>query len=129
MSGDQELATYAASLRAAGAGAVEEVARAAAPGVEAAIKATAAAGTDPGGGTWPTRKDGSRALPNAAESVATEAAGGVIITRLTGGEVYHHRSKGKRPRRILPDSGAGIPVRVADAIKEAASRVLSRLTG
>lgn len=126
MSGDDELTAYIARLRGLN-GAIEAVAIEAAPLVEDVIKATASAGTDGEGRVWPTKKDGSRALPNAADAVSVEANGNVIISKVVGGESYHQKSKGKRRRLVLPDGGAGIPPPVVDAVKIAVSRVLARL--
>jgi hypothetical protein len=126
MSADEALGRFAARLRGLKQLA-PELAKEAAPLVEAAVKATAAAGTTVDGKTWPTKRDGGRALPNAASAVTVAANGAVVIVRLAGAYVFHHRSKGRDQRRILPDAGAGIPKVLTDAIDEAKRRVFARL--
>jgi len=123
---DAELRALIARLRSIGAGAPAAIAAEAAPGVEAAAKATAAAGTDPEGRTWSPRKDGAPALAKAASAITATARGAIIELVLTGAYVYHHLGKGAPERRILPDGGAGIPENIAAPIRDAARRVLER---
>lgn len=106
---------------------VAETAKEAAPLVEAAVRETAAVGTDPDGKAWPTKRDGGRALPNVAGEIRAMARGAVVIVTLTGAYVFHHYSKGRDQRRVLPDGGAGIPPRIADAVREAQRRVFERI--
>lgn len=123
---DAALAAFAASLRAM-SGRMADVAREAAPELERVIKTTAAAGTDPNGNPWPSKRDGGRALPNAANAISASANDNVVIVKLTGPYVYHHTSTGKDARRILPDSGAEMPDAIVNALDEARRRVFERI--
>lgn len=123
---DAALAAYAARLRNLKTLA-PAAAREAAPLVEAVIRDEAAAGVDPDGRAWAPKKDGGRALPNAAGAIRAVANGVAVIVKLTGAYVYHHYSKSAAyRRRILPDSGAGVPPRIADALKRATAEAFRR---
>lgn len=78
-----------------------QVARAAAPVVEAAIRATAAAGTDPDGKPWPSKKDGGRALPNAASAVSVKASG--LVLRVLLKAPYGFAQTRRRARKVIPE--------------------------
>jgi hypothetical protein len=121
---DAALAAYAARLRglAAMAGAA---ARNAAPRVEGVVKATATGGTDVDGRPWLPKKDGTRALANAASAISVAVRGVAIVVTLQGAYVYHQFSK-SRQRRILPDAGAGMPARIAGAVRAAATDAFQR---
>lgn len=123
---DEALAAYAARLRELKKLA-PAAAKEAAPLIEQVIKQTAAAGTDIDGNPWPPRRDGKRALPRAAEAVSAVANGVAVIVTLLGAYVYHHRSKGKDARPILPDSGAGLPSKIRAAMEEGAKRAFQRV--
>jgi len=110
-------------------GFVGEAAKEAAPLVEAELRKTAAAGVDPEGKAWPTRRDGSRALERAATAITARAVGEAVVATLVGAYVFHHYAKGADRRRILPDSGAGVPAGVAGACREGARRAFRRLMG
>jgi hypothetical protein len=103
----------------------QEVARLAAPAVEAACKKTAAAGTTPSGKPWPEKKGGGRALANAAEHVSAKAEGSSIVVTLRGkAEVVHNAGDHRNPQRqIIPRRGDGIPEHVQKAIFDLAKRV------
>jgi len=108
----------------------EDVAREAAPLVERAIKATAAAGTTPDGKPWPPKRDGGRALANAAEHIVGSADGATINVTLSGPDVWHHFGGGRNPKRqILPDAGAEIPPAIFAAIDEVCRRRFQRAIG
>lgn len=97
----------------------ERVAVRAAPLVEKALKASAAAGTDPSGAPWKAKKDGGKPLKNAASKISTVANGKSIITTLTGPDVFHHRGTKDHPRRqVIPRSNE-VPDSVAAALDEA----------
>lgn len=105
----------------------DRVAARAAPLVDAAIKATVRAGTDPLGNPWPPKKDGGRPLEHAADHIVTSAQGPVVVSVLSGVDVYHHFGSGHVPRRqILPD-GASVPPKVTAAIEKAAAEVLREI--
>lgn len=106
-----------------------EAAREAAPLVENVVKGTAAAGTTPEGKAWPAKRDGSRALPDVVSAIAASAVGTAVVVILKGGAVFHHYMKGASNRRVLPDSGAGIPRAIADAMHEGARRTFARFMG
>jgi len=97
----------------------EELARLAAPVIEAAAKKNVAAGLDPEGKPWKAKKDGSQALKNAADHVSATASGTVVELVVEGVETYHQRFKedGAHPRRqLIPDEGDPIPSYIADAL-------------
>ncbi len=123
---DEELAAYAKRLRGL-KGFAAQAAKEAAPRVERVVKATAAAGTDPEGKAWPLKRDGGRALPNAADAISVTARGAIVIVRLVGAYVYHNRAKGSALRRILPDSAASIPINIRDEIRAAMKDVFERM--
>lgn len=83
MSGDAELEAFAARLRSL-KGLDVAAAAEAAPLVDALVKGAAAAGTDLDGTPWPPKKDGSRALPNAAGAISAVANGAFVVLRLIG---------------------------------------------
>lgn len=107
-----------------------EVQRRATPLVEAAVKASAAAGTTPDGQPWAVRKDGGRALVNAAAAIAVKSYPGVLRIILTGVEVFAHFGKGARQvaRKIIPDTGT-MPKAIADAIGQATDEAFARVFG
>lgn len=109
----------------------EEIATEAAPLVEAAVRQTAAAGTDPEGHAWAPKKDGTRALVGVEDKITASASGKIIQVVLVGGAVFWNSAKGKtRPqRRVLPDGGAGMPKNVGAALTQAAQRVYVRKMG
>lgn len=108
----------------------EDVVREAAAEVLKAARATAKAGTTPDGQPWAAKKDGSRALVNAADHLSVRIAGRTISLVLTGVDVIHNFGTGwLKKRQILPDGGAGMPKNVASAIRATAGRVFSRAMG
>lgn len=127
MSADEDLAAFAAKLRRMPE-LTPAAARAAAPKVAAAIKASAAAGTDIDGKPWPPKKDGTRALPNVVGAISAVAVGALVVAKLVGPYVWHQYAKpADRQRRILPDSGAGVPARIREALAEGAREAFANL--
>lgn len=106
-----------------------DAAKEAAPDVEKLVRESAAVGTDVEGRPWPSKRDGGRALPNAAAAVTAVARGVAVILKLSGAYVFHHRSKGKDRRPILPESGAGMPPRLAAVLRAAAARAFRTAIG
>lgn len=107
----------------------EEAARLAAPLVEAELRATAAAGTDPDGHPWPQRKAGGRAMAGAASHITCVARGPVVRATLNGPDVFHHfGARGEPRRQVLTDPGA-IPAGVAKALDRAAAQAFARAVG
>ncbi|MBX3218915.1 MAG: hypothetical protein KF795_00265 [Labilithrix sp.] len=106
-----------------------DAAKEAAPDVEKLVRETAAAGTDVEGRPWPPKRDGSRALANAAGAVTAVARGVAVILKLSGAYVFHHRSKGKERRPILPEGGASMPPRLAAVLRAAAARAFRTAIG
>ncbi|NUP05524.1 MAG: hypothetical protein HOW73_05640 [Polyangiaceae bacterium] len=67
------------------------------------VKRTAAAGTSPTGVAWPEKKDGGRALANAADHLSTVVSGSTVHLVLTGPDAIHNYGTGKDPKRqVLP---------------------------
>lgn len=110
-----------------------EIAETALPEVLDEARRTAAAGTTPDGAAWPTKKDGGRALPNAAGAITATVSGlstAVLVLVLRGGSIFHHLAKGKGYRRqVLFDPANGVPERMRSAIERAAARVVGRVMG
>lgn len=105
----------------------QDAAKIAAPLVDAALKETARAGTDPLGNPWPPKKDGGAPLKNAADHITTKAVGTVVQATLQGVEVFHHYGAGVPRRQILPDPGT-IPPRVEKALRKAADQAFDKAT-
>lgn len=104
------------------------VAQRAAPMVDQAIKKTASAGQTPYGQAWKAKKDGGRALVNAASHIATSSSGNTITTTLTGPDVFHQKGlQGKPRRQVIPDTG-NVPPAVEEALVEAAKIVFKEIT-
>lgn len=107
-----------------------ECAREAAPAMAAEIKRTAAAGTSPDGAAWPEKKGGGRALAKAAGEVTARAVDDVAAVSIPFPYSLHNAGQGHAPKRqILPETGAGIPPRMAEVCSEAAQRVWARRMG
>jgi hypothetical protein len=123
--GDAALAAFAQKLRGL-RNMTEGAAQAGAPLVADVVQRTASAGVAPEGQAWPAKRDGGRALPRAASAITAAARGAAIVVTLTGAYVYHHYAKGKDRRRVLPDSGAGVPAAIAAAVREALRRTFER---
>lgn len=79
---------------------------------------------------WQTKKDGTRALPDAASAVSVKAFKKSVELRLMGGEAFHQKGSTRDhvKRRILPDNN-GLPPRMASGIAEILSRAVSRKLG
>lgn len=109
---------------------VAEVAREATPGVEAALRATAAAGTTPEGQAWAPTQKGGRAMVHAPEHIEAKAAGGAIRVTLKGPDAFHNYGAGRGhvKRQVLP-SGGELPDGVAEALSAAAGKVFDRVVG
>jgi hypothetical protein len=101
--------------------AVEQLPREAAPivaqNVEAALRATAAAGQAPDGTPWErTKKDGALALKGAAAAIAGKALGTVVLITLTGHYVFHHFGAQGKPRRQVIPQGS-MPAKLGNAVR------------
>lgn len=126
MSGLEDMA---ASLRALGR-LPERTAELAAPALETALKATAAAGQAPDGSAWAPTKKGARAMAGAAKALAVRAYGAVVRVVLSGPEVFwHYGVKGAPRRPVIPDGGGEIPSVVADVLAVASAKAFEELTG
>lgn len=123
-----ELDAMIARLKRLGTDLPAEVAREAAPAVQRELERTAGAGESPTGEAWRPKKDGGRPLVHAAQAFTTRALGPLVVTTLTGPEVFHQKGTRRTERRqIIPDSG-DVPEGVARAVTEAAGRVFERIT-
>jgi hypothetical protein len=116
----------------------EEIAKAAAPLVQKALRQTAAAGTAPDGTAWAPKKDGSRPLVSAADAVEVRVVSKTVIqARLVGTStgsqkaqaIQHYGTKKIPARPIIPRAGEDIPPAVIAAIKQASAETFVRLTG
>jgi len=109
-----------------------EIAKRAAPRLEAIAKKTAAAGTDPDGKAWkPRKKDGGRALANAAEHVHAEASGNIVTLVADGTSYWHQKAAPDASlpqRKSIPDVGDPIPVAIRAELDDVMREVLSEVT-
>lgn len=110
-----------------------EIAKRAAPRIEAIAKKTAAAGTDPSGNAWKQRKkDGTRPLEHAAERVHAEANGNIVTLVVDGPEYWHQKAApdASLPRRkVIPNVGDEIPVAIRAELDDVMREVLAELGG
>jgi hypothetical protein len=127
VSGDEELAAFAARLRSL-KGFAQAATEAAAPLVEAEVKRTASAGTATDGNPWPAKKDGGRALPSAADAVTAAANGAFVILKLLGPYVYHQRAKPDDHRRPILPTSAQLSSGIRAALAEGCRRAFERLS-
>lgn len=105
--------------------AIEAEAPRIAAAAKAEIDASIAAGHGAGGEMWPLKKDGSRALVNAAKAVTSKAVGTVLLFILEGPEVWHQFGTRHTPKRpILPETG--LPVNMGAAIKRKVVEVFKK---
>lgn len=107
-----------------------DIAADAAPGVQAAARATAAAGTDPYGTPWAATKKGSAPLQNAAGAISAVVSGtttALIVLVLKGFYVFHDAGvkDGAPQRKILPDRAKGIPTKILDVIRTSARKIVA----
>jgi hypothetical protein len=126
---DAALQSIIGRIRAAaaiGRSATTEIARE----VNAELKESAAAGTTPDGTPWAPRKDGGRAMANAADAVAAAAVGeGEVLVVLRGAEVFHHFGvRGAEPRSVIP-TGGNLPATLGEAVRRGAATVWKREVG
>lgn len=122
--GDQDLEALAKTLRAL-KDLVPQVAKQSAPAILAEVQRTAAAGVSATGQSWDTKKDGSRALPNAAGALSVVTSRNSVTVVLKGAYVFHHQATGKIRRPILPEPGEvppAIAAIIADAVEAARKR-------
>jgi hypothetical protein len=113
-----------------------EIARAAAPLVEAESKRSAAAGETPFGDAWKPRKDGSRALANAAAAVTVAPVGSNIRISLVGTSTGSAKVQSiqNAARPIIPKhttqkggAGQGLPPGLEKAMSKAANDCAHRV--
>lgn len=110
-----------------------EIVRVSAPEVARALKADITLhiqqGQAPDGSAWQEKADGGRPLVGAQNDVEVEARGSVILARLTGKFVRHHKgtAKGGIRRQILPTRT--IPASVVRACHEVFAKHFRRLMG
>jgi hypothetical protein len=120
---------YIAGLRKLGASFLDDAAREATPLVEAEIKRTAAAGTDPYGAPWRPRKDGSRAIPDAASVVTVAARGSTLRIYVSGGAAIQNHLAPEYRRQVIPDPYRPLPAGISRALHEGASRAFQKAMG
>lgn len=129
MAADAALTDFIARIRTAGATIQEAAAREAAPLVSAEARRTAAAGTDPYGIPWRPKKDGTRAIPDAAAAVDAKARGPVVVITARRGAAIQNALSESVGRRIIPDATQGIPAGIAAALQEGARRAFRKAMG
>jgi hypothetical protein len=112
----------------------EETARGALPEVAEALRedleATAGAGRAPDGSPWPPKKeDGGQALVGVTEDVDVSIVGTVVLVKLSGKFVRHHRgmARGGVRRQVIPTRK--VPDAVGRAINKALVKSFQRVAG
>jgi hypothetical protein len=130
MSGDAEIQRMIETVQKLG-GSATEVAKIAAPQVQAVVQASASKGTTPDGTAWAPKKDGSPALVNAAAAVECRALGTVVQLRLVGTPTGSQKVQAiqNHTRGILPDRGKAIPLPIVGALTKAARFYFNRAMG
>lgn len=104
-----------------------EVAIEAAPLVQEAQRAQTRAGLTPSGEPWPAKKkDGGRALVNAANHITARPVAGTVRIDLKGVEVFHDLGVGLPKRQIIPAKGEPLPQYLLDALNEGARRAFAK---
>ncbi|WP_437958589.1 hypothetical protein WME76_02265 [Sorangium sp. So ce119] len=107
----------------------EDAAPIAAQKVQEELRRTASAGQAPDGTPWaPRKKDGGRAMLNAAKAITAKAIGTVILVTLYGPEVFHHfGAQGKPARHVIPRGS--LPAKLGNAIRLGFVEPFSRVRG
>lgn len=109
------------------------IAKAAAPRLETIAKNRAAAGVDPSGAAWkPRKKDGGRALANAAAHVRAEAKGSIVTLVLDGPEYWSQKAapEGSLPqRKVIPDVGDALPDDMRAELELVTQQTIAEMTG
>lgn len=108
----------------------ESVAKEAAPRVQAALRASAAAGTDPDGTPWADRKEGGQAYANSSSKVTAKALANIVQCGVTGPEVFgQFGAHGMPTRKTIPAVGDDLPPAIVDALTEGARVAFEKITG
>jgi hypothetical protein len=94
--------------------------------IQGVSRATASAGIDPYGTPWRDRKDGTRAIPHAADAIDVVARGTLIVIRIFRGAAIQNFLKPKNRRQVIPDPDRQLPDGIKDAITRSANRVFAR---
>lgn len=103
-----------------------ELATRVAPDIESAARASASAGTSPGGDAWAPKRDGGQALDGAADEISVTASGASVVVALEGPSAIHHSgtARGGVRRQVIPDDGE-IPAAYVDAIDAALAEAVT----
>ena len=130
MSGDADLAEWIDKLNGLSATVYDDAAKASQPLVYEAAKSTAAAGVSPNTGEpWRLRKDGQRAIPNAASNVKVNSSGSTISIKVTGGTAIQNYISEKNRRQVIPDKGKPIPKSIIAAIQAGCAVTFKKAMG
>lgn len=113
-------------LRKYGETALVDAAKESAPLVQDAARATAAAGTDPYGEPWRLRRDGQRAIPEAAAAVDAIARGPVVVIRVHRGAAIQNYLGEAHRRQVIPSAGKPLPGGIVAALQEGAARAFRK---
>jgi hypothetical protein len=99
-------------------GALPEVAQA----LDEDIHEQAGAGRAPDGSTWQPKQDGGQPLVGVENDVDVSVVGSVVLVKLTGKFVRHHRgmARGGIRRQVIPTR------KVPDAVVRAISKALAK---
>lgn len=123
---DAALTDFIARVRTMGATVQDAAAREAAPLVSAEARRTAAAGTDPYGAPWRPKKDGTRAIPDAAAAVDAKAKGSVVVITVRRGAAIQNALSESVGRKVIPDATRPLPAGIAAALQEGARRAFRK---
>lgn len=106
---------------------------AAAPGLAQDFKAEAdraiAEGRSVDGVKWAPKKDGGRALVNAAKAVRAYATGALIFLEVRGVEAIHNFGTKRVPARPILPSGPGVPLKLGQAIRKGLVQAFEKRMG
>ena len=112
------IADLAARLEKLGSKALpSDVAKLAAPDVEAFLRKQADAGVSPSGQAWEPKNDGGRALPKASESISVEGRGSDLFVRVTFPYQFHRTKRPILPKGDEPGINAAIGRALERALK------------
>lgn len=109
------------------------LAKEAAPAIRDLVLATLredlSAGRSPAtGASWAEKKDGGRALKNAAAAISAALSGTTIVVSLGAPEVFHHFGAQGKPRREQLPRGV-LPFKLGDAIRKGLVEPFRKKTG
>jgi hypothetical protein len=131
MIGDAQLLEMIRRVDKLGNEGIAELAKAAAPRIEAVSRASAAASTTPDGVAWKPKKDGGKPLQNAAAAVECIPLFDRIKIRLVGTATGSQKVQAVQnvSRPIIPTRGSELAKPLVETLKDVAARTFHRIMG